>query len=180
MYTQDNLAGKTNKELVAIFNAIEGTQDIKRFSNVEVGIRRILCVTMEDNTPDPLAAPQEVVTKSVRKRIDAQNAEVLVQPSIQPVAEVAPVAGPKKRGRKRAERGFYSEPLGAVLRSCRASSGRGRLIEFLLAGATFEELRAQLPQWSEDQLHRHIRNSHFYLGYRLTTSDDGIIRAFTE
>lgn len=174
MYTQDELESKTTRELAEIFNNIPGTKPVKRFSNKEVGVRRVLAVLPDEQLPPP-ASLQKLLTfnapsKSVAKRMVAQTER------IEPLVDERP----KKRGRKRAERGIYNEPLGQTLRTARPSSGRGRLLEMLLTGATFSELQAALPQWTEDQLHRHIRNTHFYLGYRLTTDDNGVIRAFSE
>lgn len=148
MFTQEELTQKTGPELVEIFNGLPGVSQIKRFTNRETGVKRILATQ----------STEEDLTVSV----DITKTEVV-----------------NKRGRKKSPRGVYNEPLGQQIRSCRKTSGRGRLLALTLDGATWDQLRAELPQWTEDQLHRHLRNQHFYLGYGLKT-ELGVIKAFSE
>lgn len=157
MYSLKELKSMSGPELVKTFNNLPDTNPVKRFKNRETGVRRILSA-LGPITPDEASDIVQEIADSVIPKVELTT--------------------PKKRGRKRASRGMYNEPLGQTLRTCRKNSGRGRLLDLCLEGRTFKQLQEALPQWTEDMLHRHIRNMHFYLGYRLETSLAGVITAF--
>jgi hypothetical protein len=85
---------------------------------------------------------------------------------------------PTKLGRPRQLRGVYNLEGCGVARNYRATSGRGRVASILSGeGATFEQLLEQFPEWNENQLHNTIMRTAQWLGFNLTTDDDGVIRA---
>jgi hypothetical protein len=163
MFTQDNLASKSGPELVAIFNGLEGTSPVKRFTNREVGIRRILAVTADYPVEEATITPAEAL-----ENLDTQ----LEEDEANLAAEVAVARQPKVRG-------IYNEPRKDLIRTFRPNSRRGRLITLLLnEGATFDELLANTEVGfnEEDVLHKTIRILNWWTGYGLTTDDSGVIR----
>lgn len=161
MFTQDELTSKTGPELVEIFNGLPGVQQVKRFTNRDTGIRRILASQSTEVVDKPL------VGDSHESELNAEN-----RPS--PNDGVLPT----KRGRKKQPRGTYNLEAGPVVRSFRANSARGRLLAVLTSeGATFASLLETFSEWNEDQLHKTIRMANWWLGFAISTDDSGIITA---
>lgn len=152
MFTQATLETKTGPELVEIFNGLPGVKQVKRFTNRETGVRRILEASLENQRPEANRRPPQ------------------------------PEDAPKKRGRKKEPRGTYNLKGGDNKRSYRESSGRGQMLAILTTtGATFDELVERFPQWNADKIHGTIKNVvATWLGFDVTTDDNGVIRASRE
>jgi hypothetical protein len=165
MFTQEDLATKTGPQLVSLFNGIEGTKPIKRFTNREVGIRRILAVT----------AGMEVEFSEIRP-----VGENLVKLESQVAATLEEIVNaPFKDAKPKKERGVYNIPRKPLIRTFRKNSRRGRLITRLLTtGATFDELLVdtEIGFPVELTLHKTLRILNWWTGYGLTTDENGIIR----
>ena len=181
MYTKQDLENKSGPELVTIFNSLPGNSRVKRFTNREVGIRRILVA--QDTTPDNVVDPKDVTVDQVRaERGDKLTPKEVVKAIGEIADKVVPnvktTDEPTKRGRKKDPRGTYNLKGGLTQRPFRASSGRGQLLAILTGeGATFTDLLPKFPQWTEDQLHHTIRMTSRWLGFTITTDTNGVIRA---
>lgn len=152
----NELANKTTKELVDIYNSIPGVKPAKRFSSKEVAVRRIL-KALSGSEATPVGLADGLSVRNVR---------------------TGEVQQPKKRGRKKKVPGIYNlSNEGRLHRNFRPSSGRGKLVALLQEGRTFTELLTELPQWNPDQLHKHIRCLNYWGGWALSTDEKGVIRA---
>jgi len=159
MFTQEQLIEKTGPELVEIFNGLPGVTQVKRFTNRDTGIRRILASQVVDDL-----AGTGLASLGVTQEVLSDPANVVSEPA--------------KRGRKKQPRGTYNLTGGERKRSYRANSRRGRLLAVLTAdGATFEGLLGQLEEFNTETLHNDIKMVSRWLGFDVTTDDAGIIRA---
>ena len=166
MYTRQELEAKTGPQLVEIFNSIQDQSPngkrIQKFSSRGAGINRILTVQgVEPLDPEVVSDMLPPHDEIVENNLKAEADSVLL-----------------KRGRKPLPRGEYNLEGGPDKRPYRQNSGRGRLLAILTTtGATFEELVPQFPEWDRDQVHNTIRMTARWLGFNITTDDNGVIRA---
>ena len=189
LYTREELETKTGPQLVAIFNEIQDQhpdgQRVKRFASRDAGINRILTVQeVQPDAPSNVVDPKDVTAAMNR----ADRAREAGEPEPVPVAAPEPQDSTedssedevpsKRRGRKPLPRGTYNLEGGPTKRPYRANSGRGRLLAILTTdGSTFEDLLPHFPQWDRDQVHNTIRMCARWLGFTITTDDNGVIRA---
>lgn len=146
------LSSKSGPELVAIYNAIPGVSPVKRFTNRETGVRRIL------------------------KTLASSPSTIVATVDVEPAATVEEQPAKEKSSRgPSATPGQYDLPRKDIIRAHRENSGRGRLIDALKEGRSWSQLREQFTQWTDAQLHKTIRMLNWYLGYAVKTDEAGVI-----
>ncbi len=148
MKTETQLLEMSGPELVNVFNDLPGVTKIKRFRSKEIAVKRILS-----------AQPQEYMDQHDVREMEKK----------QPLVAVYADNGPQRA---------YNRAAGPTPRHYRSNSNRGKLLAILMGeGAKFEDLLKEFPVWNATQLHRTLNMTSWWLGFELTTDDEGVIRA---
>jgi len=174
MLNANELATKSGPELVALFNAIPGVAPVKRFASRADAVKRIIRTLAENPSAIP---PAPVVIQPKEGDTLRVSGEVIgtVAPKATEIVEVFNKVAAKV-GRPRRTEFVFNYPVRDYSRTCRENSGRGRLLAAVREGLTFSQLLERCPQWDADRLSKNIQKLHTWLGYGLSTDEDGVIR----
>jgi len=178
MFTQSELETKSGPELVAIFNALDGVDQVKRFRNRETGVKRILAFATSGYAEEgDLFRSGDPKNPAPPTLINMLNGGEPTETSRVDASQPNESNAPKTREPK--VRGIYNLERKELIRTFRPNSRRGRLITLLLnEGSTFDALLANTEVGFNEEgvLHKTLRILNWWTGYGLTTDADGVIR----
>jgi len=163
MYTEENLSTLSGPALVEAYNGLKPEKDVKRFSNRDTGIKRILQLQAE--------RAEEV------EDLGGEPLPPKVKPNRSKQAPVKPKRPAQASGGTRRKR--FDEPYQGFTKPCREGTKRAKIVALLTKGATFHECM-EATGWDQRTCYDGIKLVHKDLGYGLTEDEDGIIELLTK